>query len=62
LGAALLAGLSVGIFKTMEDCASIRKSEHIYSPAVYPEEIEKKYALWKKAVRATLVFHDHSDE
>ena len=62
LGAALLAGLSVGIFKTMEDCASIRKSEHIYSPVVSPEEIEKKYALWRKAVQATLVFHAHSDE
>lgn len=62
LGAALLAGLSVGIFSTMEECASIRKSERIYSPAISPIEIEKKYALWKKAVRATLVFHDHSDE
>ena len=62
LGAALLAGLSVGIFATMENCASIRKSERIYSPAVSPIEIEKKYALWKKAVRATLVFHEHSEE
>jgi len=62
LGAALLAGLSVGIFATMENCASIRKSERIYSPAVSPIEIEKKYVLWKKAVRATLAFHVHSDE
>ncbi len=62
LGAALLAGLSVGIFATMENCASIRKSERVFSPQVSPEQIEKKYALWKKAVRATLVFHVHSDE
>jgi glycerol kinase len=62
LGAALLAGLSVGIFETKKECASIRKSERIYSPTVSSEEIEKKYAFWKKAVRATLVFHDHSDE
>ena len=62
LGAALLAGLSFGIFETMEDCASIRKSELIYKPLVSPEEVEKKYALWKRAVRATLVFHEHSDE
>jgi len=62
LGAALLAGLSVGIFPTIEDCASIRKSERVYSPKVSSEQIEKKYALWKKAVRATLAFHVHSDE
>lgn len=62
LGAALLAGLSVGIFSTMEECASVRKSERVFSPQVSTEQIEKKYALWKKAVRATLVFHDHSDE
>lgn len=62
LGAALLAGLSIGMFATLEDCASIRKSEHIYKPLVLPLEIEKKYALWKKAVQATLVFHTHSDE
>ncbi len=62
LGAALLAGLSVGIFANIEDCASIRKSERVYLPEISSEEIEKKYALWKKAVRATLVFHAHSDE
>ena len=62
LGAALLAGLSVGIFSSMEECASVRKSERVFSPQVSTEQIEKKYALWKKAVRATLVFHDHSDE
>lgn len=62
LGAALLAGLSIGMFTTLEDCASIRKSERVYSPVVSPEKIEKKYALWRKAVQATLVFHTHSDE
>jgi glycerol kinase len=62
LGAALLAGLSVGIFTSIDDCASIRKSERVFSPQVSTEQIEKKYALWKKAVRATLVFHVHSDE
>jgi glycerol kinase len=62
LGAALFAGLSVGIFATIEDCASIRKSERVYSPEISSEQIEKKYTLWKKAVRSTLVFHDHSDE
>lgn len=62
LGAALLAGLSIGMFATLEDCASIRKSERIYQPLVLPLEIEKKYALWRKAVQATLVFHTHSDE
>jgi glycerol kinase len=62
LGAALLAGLSVGIFASIEDCASIRKSERVYSPEISSEQIEKKYALWKKAVQATLAFHAHSDE
>jgi glycerol kinase len=62
LGAALLAGLSVGIFASIEDCALIRKSERVYSPQVSPELIEKKYGLWKMAVRATLAFHVHSDE
>jgi glycerol kinase len=53
LGAARLAGLAVGFYKK-EDFKD-EKSER-YEPSMNPEEVERLYKRWQKAVEATLLF------
>ena len=50
LGAAYLAGLYVGYWKSLEDIENNREAERIFTPAVTPDERGKRYALWKRAV------------
>ncbi|MCS6819674.1 MAG: glycerol kinase GlpK [Chitinophagales bacterium] len=54
LGAACLAGLSIGIFKKTE-LAKQWKADAIFKPSITIKEREKKYSLWKKAVEATMM-------
>lgn len=51
LGACRLAGLAAGIF-TMDDFKE--GNREVYHPKRDPEQVEKLYAKWKRAVQATL--------
>ncbi|QQK77282.1 glycerol kinase GlpK [Salicibibacter cibarius] len=56
LGAAYLAGLSVGIWDSKEDIAKKWKVDQSFEPAMEDTERRKLYGGWKKAVEATMVF------
>lgn len=59
LGAAYLAGLQAGIWK-LDDLKKLRKTERKFEPSYAPEQRDRKYAGWKKAVKRT--FHWAKDE
>ena len=50
LGAAAIAGLSVGFWKDREELKKVWQTEKIYSPSITEEERNKKYSKWLKAV------------
>jgi glycerol kinase len=53
LGAAYLAGLAVGYWKSLDEIEEIWQAESTFAPAVDKTEMEKKYLGWKKAVERT---------
>ncbi|MHA6258786.1 glycerol kinase GlpK [Sporosarcina sp. CAU 1771] len=56
LGAAYLAGLATGFWKSTEEVESLWEKEKSYSPQMEQEESERLYAGWKKAVEAARIF------
>lgn len=50
LGAAAIAGLTVGFWKDREELKKVWQTEKIYSPSITEEERNKKYSKWLKAV------------
>ena len=50
LGAAYLAGLAAGFWKSKEDILTIRETERIFEPAMENAERSQLYNGWKKAV------------
>lgn len=56
LGAAFLAGLHVGLYRSLDDIAAIKSVDRIFKPEL-GEEIRKRLLnKWKLAVKATLDF------
>ncbi|MBX2902686.1 MAG: glycerol kinase GlpK [Chitinophagales bacterium] len=53
LGAAYLAGLAVGFFKKSE-IAKQWQSSASFKPLLKPTEREAKYAVWQRAIKATM--------
>ena len=53
LGAAYLAGIAVGLW-TQDELAHKGRIERRFDPAMTPEERERRYKGWKKAVRRTM--------
>ncbi|MGQ7248940.1 glycerol kinase GlpK [Halomonas sp. V046] len=53
LGAAYLAGIAVGLW-TQDELANKGRIERHFEPAMTPEERERRYKGWKKAVRRTM--------
>ena len=51
LGAACLAGLTVGMFDSTDDIARRWRREKVFSPALEPESRDRLYAGWQDAVR-----------
>lgn len=51
LGVALLAGLTVGVWESEQQAASMRKNDCIYTPNMSMEEREKRLKKWHKAVQ-----------
>ncbi|HVY73615.1 MAG TPA: glycerol kinase GlpK [Puia sp.] len=52
LGAAYLAGLTVGYWKDAGQIQHLWKAEKIFSPSV-PKDLDEKLAGWEQAIRAT---------
>jgi len=52
LGAALLAGLGVGLWKSAHDLARLRKTDRVFRPRMAPEQREALYQGWRRAVAA----------
>jgi glycerol kinase len=52
LGAALLAGLGVGLWKSEGDLERVRRRDRIFRPRMAPEQRESLYQGWRRAVAA----------
>lgn len=55
-GAAYLAGLAVGFYKSRDDIISRRKDGRVFTPVIDEEERARKLRGWHKAVKACRVF------
>ncbi len=53
LGAALLAGRGVGLWKTGAALKAVRQRDRLFKPAMRPARREELYAGWRRAVAAT---------
>ncbi|WP_428908383.1 glycerol kinase GlpK [Niallia sp. Krafla_26] len=56
LGAAYLAGLAVGFWKSQDEIAKQWSIEKTFSPTMEKKESRRLYSGWKKAVNAAMVF------
>ncbi|MGO2240755.1 MAG: glycerol kinase GlpK [Halomonas sp.] len=57
LGAAYLAGLAVGFWKSRDEIVEQWALERRFTPQMKDEKRDELYAGWKKAVNATMAFH-----
>jgi glycerol kinase len=58
-GAALFAGLGIGLYANLEQLRRVRRTEHIFSPSTSAAEkasIARQIAGWQRAVKAVQVF------
>lgn len=56
LGAAYLAGLESGFFKSLEEIKKIHTYQCTYMPTMDKTEVKNKYDGWKTAIKATRMF------
>ena len=49
-GAAALAGLACGLWKDLEELASLRHSQRVFYPCCAQADCDSAYHLWKRAV------------
>ena len=56
LGAAFLAGLSVGYWKDLDELKLLNETGELFEPSMNESHKEQLYKGWKKAVKATQVF------
>jgi glycerol kinase len=54
LGAAYLAGLSAGVWSGVDEIATQWKSQHVFEPALNPDEAQRLLADWRHAVKRVL--------
>jgi glycerol kinase len=52
LGAALLAGLGVGLWKNAHELDRVRKRDRLFKPRMKPERRESLHQGWRRAVAA----------
>jgi glycerol kinase len=52
LGAALLAGLGVGVWRAASELERVRKRDRVFRPRMAPEKREELYHGWQRAVAA----------
>lgn len=56
LGAAYLAGLSVGYYESFDDIINNKEIDRIFRPEIKEEERAARIKQWKRAVRATIEY------
>lgn len=56
LGAALLAGLAAGIYKSLQDIDALYQTAETFVPDLSAEDSEHLYAKWLQAVESTKLF------
>lgn len=56
LGAAYLAGLATGLWKSQDELKRLHRVEQIFMCQMSHDERKKLYSGWKKAVKATMMF------
>ncbi|HEN5767426.1 TPA: glycerol kinase GlpK [Streptococcus agalactiae] len=56
LGAAFLAGLSVGYWESMDELKELNATGQLFQATMNESRKEKLYKVWRKAVKATQVF------
>ena len=58
LGAAYLAGLATGFWKSKEDILCRRETDRLFKPDMAAERRDKLYAGWKRAVERAKAWED----
>ncbi len=58
LGAAMLAGVSGGLFGSLEEAAQMARPERAFAPMMEDAERQKRLRQWRRAVRLTLAAAD----
>ena len=53
-GAAALAGLTAGIWDSLEEVARLRQSQHLFLPQRPEEDCAAQYRQWRRAVDRSL--------
>ena len=61
LGAAFLAGLSVGYWKDLDELRTLNETGELFEPSMNESRKEQLYKGWKKAVKATQAFAEIDD-
>lgn len=56
LGAAYLAGLAIGFYKSQDDIKKNHQFAQVYHPVMNQQEALQYYKQWQKAIAATCVF------
>jgi len=59
LGAAYLAGLATGVWNDTQDLARHWALDRQFTPAMSPEDRQRRLALWHKAVERSLAWAEH---
>ena len=62
LGAAFLAGLAVGYWDDLEELKTLNAVDQAFNPSMNNARKEQLYKGWTRAVKATQVFADTSDQ
>jgi len=58
LGAACLAGLAVGVFKSTKDISDQWESERIFSPQIDANERESRLSGWRRALQRAMAWEE----
>ena len=58
-GAAALAGLSCGVWQSLDELATLRKSQRVFSPVRVQADCDADYRLWKRAVSRAADWVEH---
>ena len=55
LGAAYLAGLTTGVYRSTDELSALWKSERIFEPTLHPNQAQAHMERWEHAVRQTVL-------
>lgn len=58
-GAAALAGLSCGMWSSLEELQALRRSQRVFTPIRMQADCDREYRLWKRAVSRAADWIEH---